>query len=86
MAFMVKQGLYYLSDVAIHNDIINCVTSDLKPQVVKLNGEVVESVGKFHALIAHLRLVPLVADSFNSPDMHVLEIKEEVQWRALIAQ
>jgi len=76
MAFMVKQGLYHLSNVAIHNDIINCVTSDLKPQVVKLNGVPVTSTVEFDELLARLQAHKFLGEKIQPHQITVKEVKD----------
>lgn len=74
MAFMVKQGLYHLSNVAIHNDIINCVTSSLAENVVKLNGKVVTDDAVFQDILARMRAVPLLAEKVGVNDIEIMEV------------
>lgn len=74
MAFMVKNGLYYLSNVAIHNEIINCVTSSLAENVVKLNGKVVTDDAEFQDILARMRAVPLLAEKVGAKDIEITEV------------
>lgn len=74
MAYIVKNGLYYLSNVAIHNEIINCVTSSLAENVVKLNGEVVTDDAVFQDILARMRAVPLLAEKVGAKDIEITEV------------
>ena len=74
MAYIVKSGLYHLSNVAIHNDIINCVTSDLKEQVVKLNGKVVEDDKEFQNIMRRLRASSFLGEKWPQAETDITEI------------
>lgn len=74
MAYIVKNGLYYLSNVAIHNEIINCVTSSLAENVVKLNGKVVTDDAEFQDILARMRAVPLLAEKVGVNDIEITEV------------
>lgn len=74
MAYIVKNGLYHLSNVAIHNGIINCVTSSLVENVVKLNGNVVTEEAVFQDILARMRAVPLLAEKVGAQDIEIMEV------------
>jgi hypothetical protein len=74
MAFIVKSGSYHLSNIHIYNGVINCVTSDLKVQAVKVNGEVIALRGALDAMLAHMSKNPFLIEKFQPETTTIMEV------------